>query len=717
MAAATVKKTPASDADLADTLEAYGIEPSASAPVTPVPDAGTLADTLSAYGVVLKPRGKSEKTETVVPAAGPALVTTSSGKVVPAAETPPTEREKKAGAARGLRAQTISAIPIVGPAMDLAEAAIPVAGKANTFGQRFYDQKQADRAFALENPLSSAGAQVAGSLIGYGGIAKAFPALMGTVGPTLAARAYAGTAGGAGINTFDAALRGDNPIPAGIIGASGGLAGPLVAGGTRGTVNAIAQYAYPRPGPLKDVPRAGINILSNALEGETPASIAAGRARMGPHGFFGDLTPGLTDVTGAIADIPGPGKQLVREAYARRADEQGNRIEGALTRAMGQRVNVVDQTQYLTEARAAAADPLYEQWRNSVVHPTQKLQSLIPRLEKSGAFNLAEELSGISGRPINREWFTASLHDGSKAGEAPTTETWDYVKRGLDRRIDQAYSAGDKTLARELVNLKGEMIGEIGKTPAGKIWNQARSEFADRSALIDQTAAGRDTFVGGRSGTTVDEFHEELKHLSRPELMARIQGTRDIASEAMGASKNGDTSLRNKLLAPNNQEKLRLLLGKPDGDALIKTLREEEHLGNQTSNVLGNMQTGASGSMRSERKKMFDPPQLPIWDLDVTRPGTWLPPSGRPHNVLQAVMNDRASRAAPSLAPLMIERDAPRMDALVEAIRNHNDRIENVNALSAPWIRRGGAAISGPGQAFYRRHYENQLQLPPPSQP
>lgn len=703
--ASTVTRTAAPPDELSDTLAAYGIKAAEGADGSVRVVEPSIDDTLKAYGIV--PKGEKKKSGTapaaVVVQPGGTVAVTRSGKVIEPPEPAPTSKELRAGNERGLRAQTISAIPVVGPAIDLATAAIPQAGKAESFGQRFYDQKQADRAFAMENPLSSAGANVAGSLIGYGGLAKVAPVLFGAAGPTLGARIYGGVAGGGGLNAFDAALRGENPIPAAEIGAAGGLLGPLTTAGARGTVNALAAHAWPRPGPLGDVPRSGVNILTNAIEGETPATLAAAKSRMGPAGFLADLTPGTTDVAGAIADIPGPGKALLRQAYAERADQQGNRIEGALTRAMGPRVNIVDQTRYLTEERAKAADPLYEQFRTMQVHPTPEIKALIPRLEKAGAFDMAENLSGISGRPIDRNFFTPGPQKAY-----PTAEAWDYVKRGLDSKIDQAYSAGDKTTARELNKLKGEMIAQIEKTPAGKVWQQARQEFAERSALIDQTAIGRDTFVGGRAGTTVDEFRDELKHLSRPELMARIQGARDIASEAMGASKNGDTSLRNKLLAPNNQEKLKLLIGDADGKSLIRTLKEEEYLGNQTSNVLGNLQTGASGSMRSERKKMFEPPQLPSWfeHLNVTMPGTWLPPSIMPHNVLQGIVNERAGRAAPSLAPLMVTPQGPKLDEIVNALRSESDRIANVNRLAAPWVNRAGVAVSGPGQAFYRRHTE-----------
>lgn len=692
---AEMRALPPDPAEVKDVLARYGVTSAGTdAPV----QSHQIEDVLSGYGVKLKPKEKE-----ALPAAAAGPVVLKNGKIVEPPERA-TPKEIEAGNKRGVTAQLTSSVPIVGPAVDLITAATPGPGKAGTFSQRFYDQKQADRAFALEHPYASAGAALLGSSIGYGGLAKAFPSLMGTVGPTTGARIYGGFAGGGALNALDAAMRGDDPVAAAEIGAAGGAVGPLVAQGARGTVNTLATHAWPRPGSLGNVPRSGLNILTNAFEGETPATLAAAKNRMGPAGFLADLNPATTDIAGAIADIPGPGKAVVRQAFAERAEKQGDRIEAALTRAMGPRQNMVDLSNIHTEIRKANADPLYEQWHTMQVHPTPQIKALIPRLEAAGAFNAAEELGGITGKPLNRDFFTG----GSKK-DFPTTEMWDLVKQGLDRRIDAAYSSNDKRLASKLIELKGEMIGEIEKTPAGDVWRRARREFADRSGIIDQLSAGRDTFVGGRSGTSVDEFREELKHLSRPELMARIQGARDIASEAMGASKNGDTALRNKLLAPNNQDKLRVLLGTKDGDALIKSLRHEEYLGNQTANVLGNMQTGASGSMRTERKKMFDAPELPSWfdHLHIGMPATWLPPSLLPHNVLQGIVNERAARAAPTLAPLMITPQGPGLDEIINALWSESARISNVNRLAAPWATGAGAAVTGPGQAFYRRSIEN----------
>lgn len=616
----------------------------------------------------------------------------------------------------GYQNQIQEGIPIVGPLMDKATAAIGAAiqpaltdTKGSTFGQRYTnnlaDIQQDNSQFHESHPVGSIIANLVGGGMALGPFAatKLGGAALGTYGPTLGSRIYSGVVGGSAIGASDAALRSENPATGAYVGGAGGLAGPLVGEAVRGGTNLLSNYILPRVGALKNVAGGALDRLTSAMEGETPASIAAAKSRMGPSGFVGDLNPAMTDITGGIADTPGPGKQIVREAYRERAAQQSQRIEQSLTNAVGPRVNMEDFKNSTTQARAAAADPLYEQWRNASVFPTDKLKSLMPRLESAGAFDQAEKLSSISGSPINKKFFTTGTQK-----EFPTAESWDYVKRGLDSKIDQAYSGGDKTLARSLVGLKQEMLEEIEKTPAGKIWKQARTEFADKSSILDQAEAGRDTFLGGRSGLSVDELREELKGLSGPELQARIMGLRNAADQAMGDSVRGDTTLRNKLLAPNNQEKMRLLLGSAKANKLIESLEQEKYLGDQYQNVSGGSQT----TPKKERVNALTPQALPQYNPNLTEPLSWLPPhirdALRPTNILDAWRGQKAQNSINQLSHIMTMPAGPKMDNLIGAIHQEMARRSAVAGKASLAGNSLAGLISGPGTTTLRQQLPAQ---------
>jgi hypothetical protein len=228
------------------------------------------------------------------------------------------------------------------------------------------------------------------------------------------------------------------------------------------------------------------------------------------------------------------------------------------------------------------------------------------------------------------------------------------VKRGLDGKIEQAYAAGDKTTARALTGLKGELIDEIEKTTAGNVWRRARQAVADKSALIDQLAAGRDTFIGGRAGLTPDEMREELRGLSGPELQARIQGARSAITDAMGDSIHGDNRLRDRLLASNNQAKLRMMIGKP-ADELISNLQAERYLSAQDQNVRGGSQT----TPKKERLNALMPQPLPEYDPSLSKPLSWIPHSARealrPGTIIEGSRAAQYDAARNALAPILVQ--------------------------------------------------------------
>ncbi len=691
---------------ITDVLGAYGVTlpggktapAAADTTSAPAPDA---ADVLRSYGVTLPDTGKA---------------TPKTDKLPEPKEPPLTKKEELIKAERGMGAQALNALPVVGPLLTMAHAAARARGQggkgdfSERFGQELYNIRRADEAYAQENPLQATTANLIGSGVGYGGMAKAFPTLAGLVGDTALTRAWAGGVGGGGTSFLDAALRGDDPIEASKIGAIGGAGGPLVAGGVRrGTVNA-AERLWPRPGPLQNTPRKAIDKIVEGFLGETPMSVAAARGEMGSAGYLADINPKLRTLAGAIVDKGGEGAETIRNMYLKRAEDQPLRVAQAIDKAMGPDFDIVQHEKFLTESRKKAADPLYEQWRNSVVHPTPELTSLIPRLEKAGAFNMAEELAGISGHNLNREWFTASMN-GSKKGEAPTTETWDYVKRGLDRRIDQAYASGDKTLASKLLGLKGEMVDQIEKTDAGKVWKQARSEFADRSALIDNLNRGYDTLIGGRSGVSVDELREELSHLSAPELAARIQGLRKAIADGMGERTNATSSMREKILAPNNQDKMRLMLGKNRADELIKAMNAEHKIAANFPYVIPNPNTGASAVARREGvQNLESPSKLVNWarGIEVTKPATLLPEGTSPWDALESIRGIQASKKYPAIADLLTTKEGPQMNDLVNSIMAESSRRQRIEGASERPTALMSLLMSGPGQYQYRREIENE---------
>lgn len=570
--------------------------------------------------------------------------------------------------ASGFNNRMVSSIPVVGPLFDKATAAAGAAiqplvseeARKKSFGERYGEnlamQEGRNELYGEEYPIAAPVADMTGATMLLGPMSQTGVGarMMGLTGGSLGAKVYQGAAGMGALETANQLIKGNNPVDQGFFGpvplaVAGGAAGPVIGEGISKAGNALLQWMPRRSGPLAGVNSTGRNMLVNAVEGETPASIAEAQKKFGPAGMLADVNQSTTDLAGGLADIPGPHKQVVREAYRQRAAGQTQRIEQSLDRNTVPQVNIAKLSQAVEEARATGADPLYQQYRTMSVQPTKEIKALIPRLEKAGAFDLAEELSGISGNPINRSFFT-----GGPQKAFPTAETWDYVKRGLDRRISQALdkTKPDKDLARELLNLKNEMLAEIDKTPAGQVWQKARQTYAEHSELLHQIEEGQKTF---KRSTRADELARELINLSQPEQAARLQGARDAIQEVIDSSVRGDTTARNMLLSKSGRAKLELLFGQNRADRLVRDLEAEVFGKQKVENVIGGSQT----TPKKERVNAMLPAPSEMGyfqGLDLTKPASFIPEWMKPQTIMEGARAQRYGDAYQQIAPLLTTR-------------------------------------------------------------
>lgn len=609
------------------------------------------------------------------------------------------KRELRSGPG-GYLAPVAEGVPAMGPAIRHmaagVAAAVPGMGlPGDTYGNRFERNVRAantamDEHIAGMPPSYVIPAELAGGALAAGPLAatRLGSLALGMKGPSLGARAYAGAAGGATISALDAIARGENPFFPSVIGGTAGLLGPVAGEAGRKTVQAVRNnFGWGRPDALKDMSPVNISRLTGALEAETPASIDAARRQMGPTGFFSDLTPETTTMAQGLSFGENPAaKAAVREPYRVRHAQQADEMKAVLDKTVGPKMDDVHWEKHTEDYHKKIYSPLYQAWEKATVKPTAELEKLIPRLQKSGAFAKAEEISGITGEPINTALFAAG---GTK--QFPTAKSWQYVKQGLNARIDAAYQAGEKDVAGALIGLKKELTKELYATKTGKLLQQADETFSSMKNIQEQHAVGRDTFVGGRNGQTVDQLRDELKTLTTVEQAARIQGLRSIADEAMGATIIGDSSFRNKLLAPNNQEKIKLILGKKDGEELVDRMKNLKYLGDQKQTVMGGSQTESNRSAVQN----LQPPKGEPWNFNFTSPGSYFPPNlregMRPGSVMDAWRKQRYGDADNQLAAILTTPEGPQLDLLLKSLRSEASRRQRASAAADA----GGNALSG----------------------
>lgn len=623
-----------------------------------------------------------------------------------------TPAEKKEAESRGFSSAVISGMPIVGPLENIGRAAakaIPGMGgeKADTFGDRFKKnfetQMGGEKLYNEEHPIAAPVGNLLGGVVATAPVAatRLGGAMLGTYGPTWGSRALTGAAGSGVMSGADAALRGENPLTSAGIGAVAGFAGPTLAEGFRAGTRGIANAIWPPTGALRGVPAPAVNRLIQAFEGETPASIAAARQRMGPAGFAGDTNNATTDLMGGIADTPGPGKELVREAYRNRAAGQRDRVEDSITQALGPRINLANVTRQEKTDRADAARPLYEAWENTRVTPTDRLKKLTLELEDEGILKEANRLLKAEGKETYEKHFTPGNRN-----EWPTAEAWDYAKQAIDGKIKGALREGDANSVRVYTKLKKRITDAIDNHPDPRVagvWRQAREAWANPTGILNARKMGADLWDGK---TRTDELAYVLTDFSGPERAAFRQGAREELAQMIDASRRGDTTVRNKLLAPANQEKIFWISpnGRPNAQRLIHTLESEEYLAGQHTNVRGGSQT----TPKKERVDALKPNPLPEYNPDFTKPLSLIPNTLmqqlRPSHILDAWRGVHHANSNNRLAQLLLTPE-PQMDDLVRAIQAEGARRAGRDARIGPTTNALTALVSGAGNTTARRQY------------
>jgi hypothetical protein len=585
----------------------------------------------------------------------------------------------------GFNNRMASSVPILGPLFDKATAAAGAAvqplvseeARGKTFGQRYGEnllmQDERNRQYGETNPVGAFGADVTGAGMLFGPMSGTAVGsrLLGMTGTSLGTKVLQGAGGMGAIETANQLLKGNDPRDQGFTGPVplamvGGAAGPIIGEGVSVGGNKLLEMMPRTSGPLKGTNTITRNKLTDALEAESPASIVAAKEAHGPSGMLMDTNQGTRDIAGGLADIPGPHKGEIRETLRQRAAGQADRLMQSLDKNTVPQVKIADLVKTVENSQNAEAGPLYEQFRTMRVKPTKEIKELLPRLEKAGAFKLADELSGISGRQMEQNFFT-----GGPDKAFPTAEAWDYVKRGLDRRISSAIDGGDKELYRELVKLKSDMLGEIGKTPAGKVWEKARQTFAEHAEIKHQIEEGQKTFS---RATRADDLAQELSALSYPERAARQQGARDAIQQVIDNSVRGDTTARNTLLTRAGREKLDLLFGDKKAGRLIKDLEAELNVSKNTNEIVGGSPTSSKQARRNELLPQKSEPGY-LRNIDLTRPSTLVPDWMTPQAMMEGAAAARHGASHQQLANLMqVRMGSPQFDQLVDAISKEGAR-------------------------------------------
>ena len=358
----------------------------------------------------------------------------------------------------------------------------------------------------------------------------------------------------------------------GFIGGLGGAAFPVIASGAGSTLTALARpFLNRRPAPLRQFNRKAVNKVARTFEDSglaEPGAFTRRAQELGPQGTIADATPATQIQGAALARFPGRGQAEILDTLNTRNAGAGQRLNDAVTDVLGPPENLVQLERRVTEAAQRAASPLYREFYETRIRPTEALNRLLDRAQESGAYRTAERLMRIEGVdpdiPQNSGQFL------------------DLIKRAVDDMAKASEPGSNKQ--RIFGNLAREIRDEVDsilspRDPSSSVWAQARQFSGEGRSFKEALADGGKVF-----GTAVhpDQLADDLARATPIERAGIQAGARaqllNKAGNAATQQGPNDAGASLRALGSNfARDKVRLLRENP-----VATNLQRPPGGNQT---------------------------------------------------------------------------------------------------------------------------------------
>ena len=459
-------------------------------------------------------------------------------------------------------------------------------------------QRKIDEALQVTAPEQYAKGQVAGGVAGAalpaGGAAKLMQG-MGTVGKMATGAATGAAAAalpdfGAGQGGVASRVANIDPTSAAIgaaVGAAAPVAGQIAGGVTRGVQDVIRGGQQGVSGAA--LRRAGRAVQRPQVAGQ---DIQAYLQSLGPEGMVADIPGSPRSMAQGLATMQGEGADVLRSQIEARAGGAGERVKETVTDVMGPEDAAYAARAAEAERKTSELGPMYD----AALGTDQKFDVSALR---SGIVMIADEAASNV-----RSGLSKVLRDLGKEGDISATKLHN-ARSALSDAITSARMSGENNKVQQLMPILQEIDTRLDTIPN---YSAARRGYAESSAVQRAIDNGRTVFSGGpTSALDPKELDAMLSKMKPMERDAYKKGAREYMAALMGTSRSDAASAWQQFDKSWNREKLELLLGKPDADAVIQRLFAEKEFGATRSKVLEGSQTSFREEARESLADIREP--------------------------------------------------------------------------------------------------------------
>jgi hypothetical protein len=312
--------------------------------------------------------------------------------------------------------------------------------------------------------------------------------------------------------------------------------------------------------------------------------------------MLADTGENARTLAASVSRQPGPSRTIVRNAVTERQQQQGDRVRGLIDRDLGPTTNILERSDELQQQARTAAAPLYEQAYSAPLTVPEDLAPLMARPSIQRALANARRIAAEEGRDPSSLGFVQTEDGVVSLPDAPSLQTYDYLKRGLD---DVLESYRDPVSGRLVLDTEGRAIEGTRKQlvslldqsgEAGGAYSAARAAYAGPASARSALAEG-----GEALRWTDEELARKVNSLSDADREQFALGYRSALAKSLEGRVDDADKARAVLGTPAKRAALRTLFGGDEGLSRFEASLGLERAGNDTFRAV------ATGSPTAER--------------------------------------------------------------------------------------------------------------------
>tara|TARA_R110000851_G_scaffold18323_1_gene57692 strand:- start:1367 stop:3313 length:1947 start_codon:yes stop_codon:yes gene_type:complete len=458
-------------------------------------------------------------------------------------------------------------------------------------------QRQIDQALQVVAPEQYASGQTAGavtSMVAPGGIAFKAGSKLPVLGQIATSSGVGATATAlpqfaGGEDGFTARMSEVDPLTTAVgatLGAVAPVAGRMVGAVTRGAQNLSRKGVDGYGG-------AASRRVASTLSGPqaTGQDIQSYLDSLGPEAMLADVPGRPRTMAQGLATIPGEGQEVLTREIGARGAGSGQRIEDVMTQRIDQPNVGFEETLAQQQRKSGVLGPMYEAATQSdKTFDVDTLRSALVLYGKDASRSVRAQMNAV-------------LKDLGTTG-AISAEKMHNVRSALS---DVIFKEGGSVA----VNLKPflhKMDDQLDELPT---YAAARSGYSEASAIQRAVEDGEKVFTGGKtSALSPRELETKLANMTDMERAAFQKGARDYIGALMGTSRNDASAAWGEFSKSWNAEKLKMLVGDADAQAITQRLLAEKEFSKTSSDVLAGSQTGFRSEAAAGLRDLRDPDSL-----------------------------------------------------------------------------------------------------------